>query len=360
MCALAETSSRSPRPPRRLGRKLLLLAATTTLLLALIEGGVRLFGPHIEYVPMSQGLKADPVLGYRNAPGYDNRREGGREQGHVVINRQGFRDDVFDARREGDLRVLVLGDSYTYGHAVEKEELYTERLEQRLARRFPDRRVSVLNTGCPSWATVQQLGLLRELGPAFQPDLVLLQFCFNDLDGNLNEVAFLARKVEQDSFGGGLVATLARGSQAARVGFNLYFLLKNMRRARRAAAENTPGDAVAPVGSGMKHLQQVCLDLIDQIQAETEKLGAGFALFVVRQGRGSYHEMPPAGRAEDYFLVAHAASKGVPVVTFSQAVEQSGHAFEECSYSHFTRMGHEAAAAALESLLCDSFLGPGR
>jgi lysophospholipase L1-like esterase len=343
----------------RLSRKLLLLLVTVLLLATLIESAVRLFGPTIEYVPMSQGLIADETLGYRNRPGYDNRAIGGREKGHVVISSQGFRDDVFDARRDGDLRVLVLGDSYSYGHAVEQGELYTEFLEAALARRFEGRRVEVLNTGVPSWATFQQLRLLQRIGPDFQPDVVLLQYCFNDLTGNLNhtdkDVAFLARTVERNSFGGGLLAGFARHSQAARLTFQILFAMKNRKRAEQEAAPAAPPGADAR-SQGMEFLRELCLDYFHQIEEETTRQGARLALFVVRQGGGDRHQVPPTGDPADHFLIADARSRGIPAITFFEAVQHSNAPFEECNDSHFTVRGHEVAAAALFGLLTTEVL----
>jgi lysophospholipase L1-like esterase len=335
---------------RKIGKKLALTTGTLVVLLALTEVGVRWFGPRIEYVPMAQSVRPDPLLGYRLSEGYDSRRVGGAEQGHVQVSEQGFRDRLFDAREQSDLRILALGDSYTYGHAVEPSLLYTEILEQTLQERFPERRVAVLNTGVPSWATFQQARLLDEVGPRFQPDLVLLQFCFNDLAANIYHdergVKFLSRQREQLSFGGGLIARLARHSHAARLGFVVYLTYRDRRQAERQAQKPGARPERTP-----EYLKELCLGFVKDIQKRTEQLGAKLAILVVRQGQGRLHEKPPAGDPGAHFLVRFAQEQSIPVLTFSQAVDRAGVPFEDCSLAHFTARGHQVVAEQLFELV---------
>ena len=69
------------------------------------------------------------------------------------------------------VRVLVVGDSFTFGWGVAEQERYTERLQTKLS--VGGRRVVVLNAGHWSFTLDQELLLIRDLVPRFRPQLVV-------------------------------------------------------------------------------------------------------------------------------------------------------------------------------------------
>ena len=104
----------------------------------------------------------------------------------VHINQLELRD-----RREYDLgkrsntfRILVLGDSVTFGHGSVYETTYPALLEERLRRWRPDVDWQVWNAAVPGYNTSQELAHLLEVAPRFQPDLVVVGFYENDLIDN--------------------------------------------------------------------------------------------------------------------------------------------------------------------------------
>ncbi len=81
----------------------------------------------------------------------------------------------------GTMRVVALGDSYTWGDGIAlTEETWPAQLEQRLrdTLRTP---VEVINTGRSGWTTANEAELLRRFGWQWSPDLVVLQFTLNDV-----------------------------------------------------------------------------------------------------------------------------------------------------------------------------------
>jgi lysophospholipase L1-like esterase len=104
----------------------------------------------------------------------------------VRINALGFRDtrDYSLDKPPGTFRILVLGDSVTFGHGALSETTYPFLLEQELKRWRPDVNWQVWNLGVPGYATSQELSYLREVGPHYRPDLVVVGFYANDLAGN--------------------------------------------------------------------------------------------------------------------------------------------------------------------------------
>ncbi len=102
---------------------------------------------------------------------------------HVRLNQAGFRDaPPPPAKREpGELRVLVLGDSFTFGHGVaDPNRRYTSTLEELWRRE--GRNVRVMNAAKPGWSSATELKVLRGVAGGAALDLVIVGYVLNDLD----------------------------------------------------------------------------------------------------------------------------------------------------------------------------------
>jgi lysophospholipase L1-like esterase len=96
-------------------------------------------------------------------------------------NAHGLRDRDRPAKAPGTKRVLVVGDSYTWGYAVAEEEAYPQVAERLLAERGrPD--IEVINGGIPDYNSRQERQLLEKLMPIYQPDAVFLAYVVNDAE----------------------------------------------------------------------------------------------------------------------------------------------------------------------------------
>jgi hypothetical protein len=125
---------------------------------------------------------SDPVLGLRLAPGY----EGWFAGTPVRINQRGFRDprEYVLEKSSATFRILVLGDSVTFGHGAIYDTTYPRLLEQRLHAWRPEVDWQVWNLGIPGLNTSQELAYLLEIGETYQPDVVVVGFFVNDFDSN--------------------------------------------------------------------------------------------------------------------------------------------------------------------------------
>ena len=101
----------------------------------------------------------------------------------VRTNQLGLRGPEVPAREVGELRILVLGDSITFGDYVDEDDTYPTALERRLQAAMPARVVRVINGGGPDVGTMDEAALLAELAPELRPDLVLVGFYLNDSVG---------------------------------------------------------------------------------------------------------------------------------------------------------------------------------
>jgi hypothetical protein len=124
---------------------------------------------------------SDPVRGQRLAANYDGWFAG--VPAHT--NALGFRDtrEYSLAKSPGTFRILVLGDSVTFGHGALYETSYPYLLEQRLRDWRPDVKWEVWNLGIPGYNTAQELAYLNEVGERYAPDLVVVGFFPNDFTG---------------------------------------------------------------------------------------------------------------------------------------------------------------------------------
>ena len=115
------------------------------------------------------------------------------EQGCVSIdtNSLGFRDLEFPVEKpEEELRILAVGDSFTYGPSVQLEDTWPQVLERALAE-GREGTVEVINAGFAAgshWPP-GYVDWIRSDGLAFQPDLVILGLCLNDM-GDIPMLAY--------------------------------------------------------------------------------------------------------------------------------------------------------------------------
>jgi lysophospholipase L1-like esterase len=122
--------------------------------------------------------KPDRDLFWRLVPGY---------HGVVTINRQGFRTPPFSPKKApGTYRIVVFGDSVTFGYKVTDRETYPRRLEQLLAAQMPAitnsdrRRIEVINVGVTGYTSWQGRVLYEKTVRHWAPDLVVIMFGYND------------------------------------------------------------------------------------------------------------------------------------------------------------------------------------
>ena len=99
-----------------------------------------------------------------------------------VINRQGFHDSqdfAFDESMHDKLRILILGDSFTFGINAELGQSYVETLEALVPN------ATIWNTGFHGMGTFQELKSFHVYAPIMRPHLTILGFFQNDFADNV-------------------------------------------------------------------------------------------------------------------------------------------------------------------------------
>lgn len=102
--------------------------------------------------------------------------------GHLVKNNQyGFRERNFDSPKPaGMYRIMVLGDSLTWGAGLAPEERYTAIAENLLNKTFDDGKFEILNFGISGGPTIRERDILQQYQDIVDPDLIVVGFCLND------------------------------------------------------------------------------------------------------------------------------------------------------------------------------------
>lgn len=167
-----------PRPVARSAAKLLLAASCAVVLGELTLRALAAVHPRPILHHGSVGAR-EAIARNRLAPGAPHLGSS--------VNRGGHNDDEFQPKREGQRRVVSVGDSFSL-YMAPKTHHFTTLAEQQLPG------VDICNLGVAAVGPPEYVLLLREEGLALQPELVLINvFVGNDL-ANAWQSALNARR----------------------------------------------------------------------------------------------------------------------------------------------------------------------
>ena len=170
---------------------LLLVAFGFALLLS--EVMVRVFFPPLPTVNIfsAENMKLfyvfDPLLGWRKKPNHRGVVTSAFNEFTVLeeFNSRGIRGPEYPyEKKQGEVRILVLGDSFTNGDMVPFEELLTERLKVGL-KNGGHKTYEVINAGTNGYSTDQELLYFQHEGRKYSPDLTVVMFYYNDIWWNI-------------------------------------------------------------------------------------------------------------------------------------------------------------------------------
>jgi lysophospholipase L1-like esterase len=117
----------------------------------------------------------------------------------VRVNNRGLRNiQDISIKNTSDLRILAIGDSFTFGPYVSNNETWPARLEQFLQESFVGKKIEVLNAGISSYTISDELDFLKEKGLSLEPDMVVLDVTHNDLSDlrNTQRIYFKRQSVQ--------------------------------------------------------------------------------------------------------------------------------------------------------------------
>jgi len=298
-------------------RNLALAAASTLLFAALIEGTAQVLEPppvqKEEYLwDWSERFKDAEFYTLEKGEGYPPNEE---------TNVDGLRDltrpvETYPARQ----RIVILGDSVTFGHGLEAGEAFPQLMEKSLQDWLP---IDVFNVALPGWSTRQERLAYERIARKYKPTDVVLAVCLNDL-------AELQINLTKPS---GVLLSLFKHSATVR------WALGASRREIGAVEELFSDPESARVQSAFSLFRQEVRVLRDEVKKE----GARFHLLVF-PFRFQIEPKAPRPSVQES-LAIFAATEEIPMLDFlPELVKERTPAALFLDYDHFNKAGHARIA----------------
>ena len=154
----------------------------------LVELLLRIFISRLMPIPDWQTearFTPDPYLVYRLKPGLVSSRTTKEYIETVSMNGQGVRSvrETAIPKPEGTYRILLAGDSFTFGHGLKDDDTIASRMDHLINNLLQHAPTDVLNRGTPGYSPDQSYRMLIEDIPKFHPDIIF----WNLIQGNMDE-----------------------------------------------------------------------------------------------------------------------------------------------------------------------------
>ncbi len=187
-------------------RNLILVVAAITMCVAALEFATRLLVDpvsRVNFTTMPRSILMRPA--FAGAPyilrpnGTGKQNFGSNPHGYFDadntltyhINSLGFRGkETTREKIPGTTRIIVLGDSFTFGTGVRAQDTLPAQLEKMLDSGDHAAHAEVLNLGVGGYNTAHETALLANLGLALDPDIVVICYFLNDTNAGGTARAF--------------------------------------------------------------------------------------------------------------------------------------------------------------------------
>ena len=121
----------------------------------------------------------DPTKGWKSKPDIKEWKVFGDKV--LNTNSRGFRgkNEYSYGKDQNKIRIMILGDSYTFGEEVSDNETYSYYLQEMIPQS------EIMNLGIHGYGHGQMLVYLKEEIGKYKPDIVILGFLHIDMDRNM-------------------------------------------------------------------------------------------------------------------------------------------------------------------------------
>lgn len=379
----AESSSNSERARTPIAVRVVFFVALVFTAIGVVESGFMLYDV-LTRGSLSAQRAPDLSFGIRSWTVHHEMRPGYRSP-NIQTNSFGLRSpEVVVPKPTGTFRILLLGDSFTFGQRVVDDEVFARRLEKQLAARNPADRVEVVNAGVISYCPLLEYLQYRHHLYALEPDLVVLNFDMSDVQDHLA----YSRDLVRDGHGVPLYVTepSLRSNTASAMPKLLIFdwLARRIRGAQGRIAstlENNPfvrdqdrylwaldngphmereaSDAMAPIADLQILLARDRIPLVLATYPQPWQVSADATpLPPIRDQYGIGRHAVHLNDRPFTMLAAFAKEHQIPFVNATSAFRtdpQPTSLFLDNDF-HFTPRGHERYAAVLSQFLSEQSL----
>lgn len=332
---------------------------------------LRLFAPQ-NTEPNPRGLYAkDPELDFVLAPKISGVSKSPEWNVKVETNSIGIRERELTKKAIGERRILILGDSFTFGSGVEVEEVYPRQVEGFLqSGGLPN--FTVINAGVPAYSTFQEVIWFERIVDLIQPDAVILGFFLgNDFHDNI-----LLNKY--DVISGYLVTKSVHGSRLSlterlgippeikimlRTKLHLYVFLMNIWSTTLVRAGLADTDEMFEIYQ--ENLTQKTMEIISKTRDALSRLTAlchkrSLPLGLVLIPDGRVAEILDQKRGYQFERPAKIVSKlveieGIPVLDLSRDFKEKSDLYFPVD-GHWNAKGHLVAGRIIAKSLLDGKL----
>jgi len=266
----------------------------------------------------------------------------------VKTNSYGLRDREYPIERNEKKRMLILGDSFTWGYGVEAEQRFSDLLEQGLEN------WEVINAGISGYGTDQQYLYYLQQGRDFQADVVLLLMYNNDYENNLYDEQYNYNKPVFKVKEGELVlqnVPVPEPTLAQR--WNRFVYQESYLLPKIAGAINLISHALFPrqgpvlgfFGYGPSY--EVTTALVGALNSEVQSDGAKFVV-------ASYN----FGEQLQFWLTEQSQKESFVYLPLDPYFGENEAEYTLPEDSHWNTRGHSMAAEAIEQGLREQALLP--
>jgi hypothetical protein len=329
-----------------------------------------------EGIRLTEFVEHDPLLGWRHVPNYSGQYAGSEFRTPVHYNASGWRDSERPYTKPQNMpRIVVLGDSFAEGFPVPSEDRFGEVLAASLG-------AQVVNLGVTGYSTDQELLVLENQGWKYQPDIVVLEFYYNDVWANGSpRIAYggMAKPMFAVDGAGNLTLQNVPVPKPRQPRWRLRLLdlvrsvVKQRLTARHAAEprnpavkseppEQMPEDFVAyrrAAAPQLKNAWAVTQAILRRMKQETAQHGARLLVFYVPSrvelspDEWQKWHFPPeyAPREVAAKITAICADEGIPYIDLSENFHQAVATLYYAKDQHWTAAGHRLAGGILAGYL---------
>lgn len=290
----------------------------------------------------------DPVRGWRSKPNVRDLAVHGDEILNTNSRGARGRHEHPQPKPEGVVRILVFGDSFTFGDEVSDDETYCAYLEEMLPG------VEVVNLGVHGYGHDQMLLYLKEVGAQYEPDVVLLGFLYDDMERNVLRFRDFA-KPRYELRDGALVLTgtpvptpeeaLAREPWRSRF-FDVLTMLDQRRRARS--------------GQAKEETERLTTAILDEFHRTVVGFGARTA-FAYLPVWGELTRTEGARTARETFFFQYCRNRGIQSMYLQPFfLERAREGVKFKAHGHWGPLEHRTAAEGMKAYLLEKSLIPSR
>jgi len=360
----------------------ILLAAGVGITLLLAEAVCRFALPRPGFIPrhgswLPGAVRPHPTRGYALVPGFSARVTAEEAFGsmHIAINAEGLREQPLETLRAADLRILAVGDSFTFGFGLEAEQAWPDRLEVALHTMLPARSLAVINAGVPGYNLAQMDEMVREMLARTAPQLIIAAVYVGGFDRMLNPLTTLGDLVIRSSelrvvrlVGGGLVRSSFYNQTVVDLDLWLkthwYFgawlfdgAFEVFDRARGCLSEAAGEPAPASADGGPFHGVAEGLEALARLQRRARDAGVPLVVLVVASFEPD-HRTTSRQRLISRELARFGAAAGIPVVDPTEALQEADIPLRvRPSDYHWSAAAYEVVAGELAAALLDQCRG---